>query len=79
LDSALIADLLGHVFYFSIALGVLSLAYKRRIGWILRFFGEIGWCFIGIWMGMTSIWFWCIVFCIIDVKGYLKWRKSGPE
>lgn len=43
-----------------------------RLQWILRFIGG----------GMSSVWFWGLLFCALDLRGYYVWKRrrdSGPE
>lgn len=69
-------DLVGHVGYIFIALGLWQLTKKKRIGWLYRFIGETIWVGIGFWTGYTSIWIWGLVFMYIDVKGFLNGREE---
>ena len=69
-----ILDMLGHVGYLFLATGMWLLTKKNIFGWACRAFGEALWLFIGIEMGMSSIWFWGIVFLFIEAKGYRSWK-----
>ena len=69
-------DTLGHFAYLWILIGMVLLTGKHSIGWLIRLVGELLWVGIGILMGMSSIWFWGIVFMSIDLHGWLKWRRS---
>jgi hypothetical protein len=68
-------DLLGHVFYFLLAVGMYLLAGKNGCGWLFRLVGELGWVYIGVVTGMTSIWMWGLAFVILDLKGYASWKE----
>lgn len=68
-------DLMGHMFYLCILVGMLLLSKKIRYGWILRFWGELGWVIIGISMGMSSIYIWGLIFMGIDLYGFLRWSR----
>lgn len=68
-------DLLGHLFYVFVFSGMLFLRANKKIGWILRLIGEVGWIGIGIKLGLTSVWVWGILFAVVDVLAYLKWNQ----
>lgn len=72
-----IADVLGHVFYVSLALGQWLVTNRSGWGFAVRIVGSLGWAAIGVAVGMSSIWFWSIVFAGIDLRGYLRWRRRG--
>lgn len=80
-------DLLGHVFYLCLFLGMYLLAKKKKVGWFFRFVGELGWTSLGLALGLSSIVIWGIIFMVIDAFGYYHWRKhentisqsKGPE
>ena len=74
-----IADLLGHVSYAFIALGMLLLAKKNILGWVSRFTGEAGWLIVGWAIDMSSIWSWGLLFLFIEVYGFYSWRKDRNE
>jgi len=69
-------NLFGHIAYIFIVIGMILLSYKRWEGWLFRFVGEFVWMFIGLYLGMSSIWFWGLVFILIDLYGAILW-KSG--
>lgn len=68
-------DILGHIFYFMLFSGTMLVQSKKYQGWFLRFAGEAGWTGIGIAIGMSSIWLWGIAFMVIDLLGYMRWRR----
>ena len=68
-------DLLGHIGYLFVALGIFFLGQHNKIGWLLRFVGEAVWIVIGFAIGMTSIWVWGFVFCALDLRGYYVWKQ----
>ena len=72
-------DLLGHCGYAFIFTGIILLAHYKSSGWVLRLIGEFIWICIGIWLGMTSIWAWGVVFVLMDVYGYYKWKTGGQQ
>ena len=69
-------DLAGHIFYIFLACGVYLLSKKDINGWLYRLVGETGWVALGLIMGMTSIWIWGLIFMVIDIRGFLEWRKK---
>jgi len=69
-------NLLGHLGYILIAIGMLLLVHQKALGWLLRLAGEVLWAVIGFMMGMSSLWFWAICFVCLDAYGYISWRKK---
>ena len=69
-------DLLGHIGYIFIASGMYLLSQKDGLGWVCRFMGEMLWVGIGLYINMTSIWVWGVVFMIIDLYGLMTWRRA---
>ena len=70
-------DLLGHLFYAFIALGMVLLGLKSKWGWVSRFIGEAGWLWVGWEMGMSSIWSWGALFLCIEVYGFWSWTRGS--
>ena len=66
-------DLIGHIGYAFIFLGMIFLATKSIWGWLLRFVGESIWVGLGFAMSMTSIWYWGILFMLIDSMAFVNW------
>lgn len=71
-----LTNLLGHIGYCFLMTGVLLLVRKMIIGWLFRIVGDIIWTTIGFLLGMSSIWFWCIVFLGLDTYGYFSWKRK---
>lgn len=69
-------DWFGHWFYGFLALGMLYLNQRDRWGWVFRIMGEVGWIWIGLLAGWSSIWMWGILFLLIDIRGFMKWREE---
>lgn len=65
------------MFYVFIFAGILLLAQKRQLGWVMRFIGEVGWMLLGIALGMSSVVIWGVIFTIMDLYGYWSWRKDA--
>lgn len=71
-----VLDVLGHIGYLLLASGMLLLARKNILGWACRGIGEAIWLFIGIEMNMSSMWFWGIIFLLIEIHGFVSWKKT---
>ena len=69
-------DILGHLFYAFIFLGLLLLNTKNKWGWICRIIGEIGWLCLGFELELTSLVFWGVLFVLLDIRGFIKWHKE---
>jgi len=67
-------DVFGHLCYACLFGAMILLGQKNSWGWGLRLAGEIGWVAIGFVLGLTSVWFWGLLFCIIDANNWRKWR-----
>ena len=70
-------DFFGHIGYILLACGMWSLSQNNKWGWVFRILGEFIWVIIGVFMEMTSIWMWGLVFMGIDVRGFYKWWGGG--
>ncbi len=71
-------DVLGHIGYLCLALGMFLLARKVIWGWAARGTGEAIWLLIGVEIQMSSIWVWGVIFLIMEVYGYCLW-KNGTQ
>lgn len=69
-------DMMGHVGYAFIALGMYFIAQKSAWGFALRFTGEVIWLVVGLLLSMSSIWTWGLLFLFIDGYGFVKWRRE---
>ena len=74
-----LTNLLGHVGYVLIAIGMLLLVHKVALGWLLRLSGEFIWAIVGFMMDMSSLWFWAIFFVCLDAYGYCSWKKKQDQ
>lgn len=65
-------DLFGFIAYSFVLLGMYLIAKKKRVGWIIKLIGDLGWVGIGLIMSpmMFSIVFVEVGFSIVDVIGY---------
>ncbi len=78
-DIKFIQDVIGHFGYFFIALGMFLLAKKNILGWVSRFIGELTWLGLGVWMEMSSIWSWGLLFLFIEIYGFRSWWKDREK
>lgn len=70
-------DVIGHIGYLIIFIGLILLGYKKRSGWLFRFVGDTVVIYLGIVLHLTSIWMWGIVFGVIDLTNFYKWTKTN--
>lgn len=74
-----VVDVLGHIGYLFLALGMLLLARRNVLGWACRAVGELIWLFIGFEMQMSSMWVWGVIFIAIEIHGFISWKKTYIE
>ena len=72
-------DMLGHIGYLSIAVGMYLVTLKNSWGFAFRFFGEVVWLVIGLLLGMSSLLIWGVIFMGIDIYGFVKWRRENED
>lgn len=70
------ADIVGHVGYAMLVVGNWMIGNKQIWGFAWYFVANVIWLCIGWHIGMTSIWVWEIVFLILCVRNFLKWRAD---
>lgn len=71
-------DAAGHLAYGFLVVGHLALAHRRRVGFLLRFGGSVGWLVLGVALGLSSVWFWSAVFAAGDLYGWARWHPEPP-
>ena len=71
-------DFFGHIFYLLIAIGIWFLAYGRPIGFVFQFIGNTGWAILGVYLDLSSIWTWEIIFNLLVGYGFWNWTW-GPR
>lgn len=65
-------DLVGHVGYVLIGVGLLLIATQHgTLGWASRVVGDVVWVALGTRMKMTSIALWGSVFVALDTYGLI--------
>ena len=74
-----VVDLIGHVFYALIFLGDHLLGKRSVWGWICKVIGNFGWLFIGLYLELSSLWFWAAVFMGLQIYHYSEWRKDANK
>ena len=72
----LIVDLIGHFAYLLSVLGTIYVSKKDKNGFLARVISDIIWCLIGLYLNLSSIFIWSIVFLIVDIRAYRKWRDD---
>ena len=70
------ADILGHIGYAILTIGMVLIAHKKISGWAFRAAGESVWVYVGFAIGMSSMWAWGLFFLCLEVYGYRTWRKK---
>lgn len=72
-------DVFGHISYLFLVGGVFLLSKKNKYGWLCHILGGSGWTIIGFMANYTSLWFWGIIFLILDSRGYWLWTKMEKD
>jgi len=67
-------DTYGHIFYATILTGTFFVTRKKKIGWIFRVIGDIGWVAIGCNIKLDSIVFLRLIFYLKVIRGFLMWQ-----
>jgi hypothetical protein len=70
------ADILGHIGYAILTVGMILIAHKKLSGWAFRAAGETLWIFVGFAIGISSMWTWGIFFLGLEFYGYRTWKKK---
>ena len=68
-------NIAGHIGYLFCILGMILIAKKYRIGWLLRIIGQLIWIVVGLTLGLNSIYIWGSIFLLIDFLGFRAWKK----
>ena len=74
-----IHDLIGHLAYITILLGTRLLHKKNLHGWLFRVAGDIIWAILGLYLGLSSVWFWSSIFAINDMWGFMSWKRTKEK
>jgi hypothetical protein len=69
-----VVDIAGWVAYIVLFCGTLILQNKNRTGWAFRGTGNLMWMVLGWKLHLTSVMVWGVIFFLMDVRGYWKWR-----
>jgi len=74
-----VTDLLGHLGYVVLIVGLILIGRKHPTGWLVRIVGELIWVALGISMGMTSIWIWGLIFTAISYHHWRNWKCDSSN
>ncbi len=74
-----ILDMLGHLGYFCLALGLFKIAKDDGTGWAFRLLGEGVWVIISLQIGLWSGVIWGVLFMIVDIFGIMATARSKTE
>lgn len=70
------SDMLGHVGYFFLVFGTVLLGHRHASGWLVRLAGSLVFIALGFLMGMSSMVVWSIAFAVIEVRGFVHWKRT---
>jgi len=74
-----LADVAGHISFLFIAAGMVLLGRRNPLGFLSQALGSAVWIVVGYFLGLSSIFFWNILFLIIAVNGYYNLKRQTPE
>jgi len=74
-----VTDLLGHIGYVVLLVGLVLIGQRKTIGWPIKMVGELIWVGIGFVMGMTSIWLWGLSFTALSLVTWRKWKCDSSK
>jgi len=72
----LIVDAIGHFAYLLAVIGTVYVSKKDKNGFLARIISDSIWCLIGLYLSLSSIFIWSIVFLIVDLRAYKKWMNE---
>ena len=72
-------DIFGHLGYSLILAGMFLVSKKNAWGWFFRLLGEIIWLIIGVYLEMSSMVLWGLVFVALDVRTFYTWLREDQE
>lgn len=76
----LIVDFIGHFAYLLAVIGTVYVSKKDKNGFLARVISDSIWFVIGLYLNLSSIFLWSIVFLIVDIRAYKKWvDDSKPD
>lgn len=64
---------LGHIGYTIGIIGTILLGQQIATGWLCSLSAEAIWVYLGFKWKKSSIWFWCFIYAIAQVYGYMTW------
>ncbi len=75
----LIIDFIGHFAYLLSVIGTVYVSKKDKYGFLARAISDTIWCFIGLYLNLSSIFIWSIVFIIIDLRAFKLWINENKN
>ncbi len=72
-------DLIGHIGYAVLVMGIILIGRRQTIGWLVRIVGEAIWIGVGVHIGMTSVWIWGIIFTMISFYHWRNWKCDSSK
>ena len=75
----LIVDFIGHFAYLLAVIGTIYVSKKDKNGFLARVISDAIWCVIGLYLNLSSIFLWSIVFLVVDIRAYRKWVDESKS
>ena len=72
-------DIFGWIFSIIYAVGNILVAKKHNSGWLYRIVGAVGWIWVGLSVGLTSIFVIEGTAVVTSIYGYYHWKKDGHD
>lgn len=70
-------DLVGHVAYVFIGLGMWLLGKRNPLGFLSQAVGAAIWMVCGYFLGLSSVVIWNLLFLAIGINGYYNLRREN--
>jgi hypothetical protein len=72
-----LTEITSFIGYTALALGMIMLNWKNIWGWWVYFFGSVIWFANGFLFENYNMIAWNVIFGIININGWRKWRREG--
>lgn len=75
----MLPDVIGHIGYLFLFIGTRCLVSKKKYGWLFRVGGSLVWAALGVYLELTSIIIWSLIFAANDFMGWKRWNANKDK